>query len=91
MREGAQVTSSDLSSKYNPHHHVETIYVAARQWRERSLAADHSVFSESKNLWTGALLDELDQRFVQNLDEGEGDFLSKLKTQLSAGSVFAVA
>lgn len=73
-------------SKYNPHHHVEPIYVAAKQWRERSLAADHSVFSESKNLWTGALLDELDQRFVKNLDEGEGDFLSKLKTQLSAGS-----
>lgn len=73
-------------SRYNPHHQVEPIYDAARQWRERSLSADHSVLSESKTLWTSALLDELDQRFVQNIDEGEGDFLTKLRTQLSAGS-----
>jgi 5-methylcytosine-specific restriction protein B len=32
------------------------------------------------------LLDELDEHFVRNIDEGGGDFLSKLKTQLAAGS-----
>lgn len=31
-------------------------------------------------------MNELDQRFVKNLDAGEGDFLSKLKVQLSEGS-----
>lgn len=73
-------------SKYNPNHHVELIYDAVRQWRERSLAGEQSVLSEGKNLWTIELLDELDQRFVKNLDAGEGDFLSKLKAQLSEGS-----
>ena len=73
-------------SKYNPNHHVEPIYDAVTQWRERSLAGEQSVLSEGKNLWTIELLDELDQRFVKNLDAGEGDFLSKLKAQLSEGS-----
>ena len=44
------------------------------------------MFTVGKKLWTNALLDELDQRFVKNLDEGEGDFFSKLKAQLSQGS-----
>jgi hypothetical protein len=73
-------------SRYNPNHHVEPVYSAVRQWRKKCLIADHSVFSEGKNLWTSPLLDELDQRFVKNLDAGEGDFLSKLKVQLSEGS-----
>lgn len=73
-------------SKYNPDHQVEPIYDAARQWCEKSLATEHSVFSEIRSVWTSTLLDELDQRFVKNLDAGEGDFLSKLKEQLSAGS-----
>lgn len=42
--------------------------------------------AEGGNLWTNTLLGELDQRFVKNLDAGEGDFLSKLKVQLSEGS-----
>ena len=73
-------------SKFSPSHHVKPIYDAAGQWRERSLVAEHSIFSEGKKLWTNALLNELDQRFVQNLDAGQGDFLSKLRVQLSEGS-----
>jgi 5-methylcytosine-specific restriction protein B len=37
-------------------------------------------------LWTRAVLDEVDQRFVQNLDLGEGSFFEKLQDQLSSGS-----
>lgn len=73
-------------SRFNPHHVVGPIYDAAAAWKIRSLLADESVFFESEHLWTSALLDELDQCFVKNLHEGEGDFLSKLKTQMSAGS-----
>lgn len=73
-------------SKYNPTHSVDPIYDAARKWRDTALAVDLSVFAEGKKLWTRAFLDELDQRFVNNLDAGEGDFLSKLKTQLSGGT-----
>ena len=73
-------------SKFNPNHVVVPIYDAAAKWNDRCLRADNSIFSDNKSLWTSSLLDELDQRFVKNLDEGEGDFLSKLKAQLSAGS-----
>ena len=50
------------------------------------LGADGSVFTDGKSLWTTTLLDELDRWFVQNLDEGEGDFFDKLKAQLTSGS-----
>lgn len=73
-------------SKYNPHHNVDPIYDAARKWRETALARELSVFSDGKALWTTSLLDELDQHFVKNPDAGEGDFLSKLKVQLSEGT-----
>ncbi len=73
-------------SRFNPDHAVGPIYDAATTCRDRCLLGDDSVLSDGRNLWTSAVLDELDQRFVKNLDEGEGDFLSKLKTQLSAGS-----
>lgn len=73
-------------SKYNPNHYVDPIYDAAQKWSERSLASGLSVLSDKEELWTRVFLDELDQRFVNNLDAGEGDFLSKLKAQLSEGT-----
>ncbi len=73
-------------SKFNPNHVVAPIYDAAVSWKARCLKADGSSLSDDQNLWTSALLDELDQRFVMNPDVGGGDFLSKLKAQLSAGS-----
>lgn len=73
-------------SKYNPNHYVDPIYDAAQKWSERSLASGLSVLSDNEELWTRTFLDELDQRFVNNLDAGEGDFLSKLKAQLSEGT-----
>lgn len=73
-------------SKYNPNHYVDPIYDAAQKWSERSLASGLSVLSDKEGLWTRDFLNELDQRFVNNLDAGEGDFLSKLKVQLSEGS-----
>lgn len=73
-------------SRFNPTHNTGSIYDAAAKWRDRCLLADGTVLSVAGALWTNHLLDELDQRFVKNLDEGEGDFLSKLRVQLSAGS-----
>lgn len=72
-------------SRFNPTRDTGSIYDAAAAWRDRCLLADGSVLSD-KALWTVALLDELDERFVKNLDAGEGDFLSKLEVQLSSGS-----
>ena len=73
-------------SRYNPNHHVAPIYTAAQKWRDTALSAGLSVFTDEKDIWTTPLLDELDQHFVKNLDAGEGDFLSKLKVQLSQAS-----
>lgn len=73
-------------SRFNPNHHVAPIYDAAETWKDNCFLADGSVLSEGGNLWTTDLLGELDQRFVKNLDAGKGDFLSKLKVQLSEGS-----
>ncbi|WP_299363811.1 AAA family ATPase [uncultured Paracoccus sp.] len=73
-------------SRFNPNHHVAPIYDAAAAWKKNCFLADGSALSDGGNLWTNTLLGELDQRFVKNLDAGEGDFLSKLKVQLSEGS-----
>lgn len=78
-------------ARYNPHHAVEPIYEAAASWRERCLERDGSILSDDLRLWTAALLDELNQRFVQNLDEGEGDFFEKLQSQLAAGPLNVVS
>ncbi|HEY7769889.1 AAA family ATPase, partial [Longimicrobium sp.] len=55
---------------------------AARDWRDRCLLADGSILSGNR-LWTLENLLHLDRHFVQNLDEGEGDFLQKLEAQLA--------
>lgn len=73
-------------SRFNPNHHVAPIYDAAATWKDNCFLADGSVLSEGGNLWTTNLLGEIDQRFVKNLDAGEGDFLLKLQVQLSEGS-----
>lgn len=73
-------------ARYNPNHDSTPIHTAAGAWSKRCLLEDGSILMEELKLWTPALIDELDRRFVQNIDEGEGDFFEKLKSQLSAGS-----
>ncbi len=64
---------------------AEPILTAARDWRNKCLIEDGSVFSQER-LWTRETLQELDEHFVQNLDYGEGDFFSKLEAQLGPTS-----
>ena len=74
-------------ARFNPHEDsVDAIYQAADEWRDKCLLANGSVFFADRHLWTNELLDELDERFVKNLDMGEGDFFGKLEAQLSGGS-----
>lgn len=73
-------------ARFNPFHDAVPIYGAAKEWAQRCLTLDSSVFSNERQLWTPLLLDELNKRFVQNLDEGEGNFFEKLKAQLVGGS-----
>jgi len=60
----------------------EPVLRAATLWRDECLLGDGSVFSD-KNLWTSENLSHLDRYFVQNLDEGEGNFWLKLESQLA--------
>lgn len=73
-------------SKFNPGRDISAIYTAVTTWRDQCLLAEGSVFASEEGLWTRPFLDEIDQRFVKNPDAGDGDFLSKLKVQLAAGS-----
>ena len=70
-------------SRYNPHHDSAPILAAAAEWADKCLLKDGSTFAERTNLWTPQYLDELDQVFVQNYDEGKGDFWQKLQGQLA--------
>lgn len=73
-------------SSYSPERDKSALYSAARAWAQRSLLDSDSILSDTKGLWTSEVLDELDRRFVQNYDEGEGTFIQKLQGQLSGGS-----
>jgi 5-methylcytosine-specific restriction protein B len=74
-------------SRFNPHHpNAAKTLQAAADWGQRCLLEDGSMFAAGRHLWTPDLLDELDRRFVQNLDVGEGDFLGKLEAQLDGGT-----
>ncbi|WP_448140246.1 MrcB family domain-containing protein [Sphingopyxis fribergensis] len=73
-------------SSYSPERDKSALYSAARAWAKRSLLDSGSILSDTKGLWRSEVLDELDKRFVQNYDEGEGTFIQKLQGQLSGGS-----
>lgn len=73
-------------SKFNPHHQTARLYEAADACRQRSLLNQESLFSPGEALWTEANLDELDEKFVQNPDEGGANFLDKLRSQLAGAT-----
>ena len=66
-------------SRFNPSRAVKETYDVAARWKENCLETDGSVLAEERSLWSQPLLDELDHRFVKNLDEGEGNFWEKLQ------------
>jgi 5-methylcytosine-specific restriction protein B len=73
-------------ARYNPYRHAAPIHDAAADWRQRCLLDDGSLLQVDLALWTPAVLDEVDRRFVKNLDLGEGSFFEKLEDQLTSGS-----
>jgi len=58
---------------------------AAQQWIRDCLSADSSVFSKDR-LWEQQHVKEVRRAFVEHPDEGEGDFMTKLKGQMSSAS-----
>lgn len=55
---------------------------AAEHWRQNGLLTDGSIISD-KSLWKLDHLQALDQHFIQQPDDGEGNFFEKLLAQLA--------
>ncbi len=72
-------------SKYHPDWDIEPILEAAADWKEIALLGSGSILT-NENLWTDEHLDELEKFYVENLDEGEGNFMSKLESQIQPTS-----
>lgn len=68
-------------SRFHPDWDIEPILEAASYWKDMALLGNGSVLSNAQ-LWTDQNLDELQKYYVDNLDEGEGNFMSKLKSQI---------
>jgi 5-methylcytosine-specific restriction protein B len=69
-------------SRYCGEHNVEPILKAAEHWRIECLIRDGTIFS-SKPLWALVYFQQVEQHYVNRLDEGEGDFFQKLDFQLA--------
>src|SRR3954463_14205770 len=68
---------------------AQPLYAAAERWRDQALIDDRSLFS-GEPLDVHAATDGLLRHFVNNLEEGTGSFLSKLKHQIGPAEPEAV-
>lgn len=64
---------------------AQPIYTAARRWRDEALIDDRSLF-DGRHLDGRATTQGLLTHYVDNLEEGEGTFVSKLQFQLRDAS-----
>ncbi len=55
---------------------------AAAHWRDRCLLDEGSVFTDQP-IWTASAVQGLITHYVENLDEGEGDFFQKFEKQMA--------
>jgi hypothetical protein len=69
-------------SRYCAEHDSEKTLEAAAHWRRQALETDGSVFT-ALSLWHLSNLESLDQYFINNYDDGEGNFISKFEKQLA--------
>jgi 5-methylcytosine-specific restriction protein B len=69
-------------SSYDTFRNQKSLLAAAATWGRECLLGNGSILASGQELWTAAHLAELDVHFVQNYDDGEGTFLSKLEVQL---------
>jgi 5-methylcytosine-specific restriction protein B len=64
---------------------LEPVINASQQWIRDCLIGDGSVFSSEK-LWTPENLAEVRHAYVDHPDEGEENFITKLKGQIGGAS-----
>jgi hypothetical protein len=58
---------------------ISPILSAAEHWIGNCLREDRAVFFPEDSHWTPTLAEELYQVFVQHVDFGQEDFMTKLK------------
>lgn len=66
-------------------HNITPILDAAETWKNNCLLGKGSVLSEEP-VWTGELLAEFEEHFINSPDESDASFFEKLQSQLNAGS-----
>ncbi len=64
---------------------ISPILAAAAQWLETCLIEDRSLFLTDAR-WTTSLVDEAYRAFVEHPDDGDDDFMTKLKGQMTPSS-----
>jgi len=62
---------------------------AARQWIDRCLVNDASLLAGIPNLWTMQNADILQSDFVERLDTGDDDYMTKLQRQIATSGAAA--
>ena len=62
--------------------HTREVLNAANEWKDSCLLGDGSVFT-NENLWTRQNISELKTLYVENLNEGGGNFYERLQIQIS--------
>ena len=70
-------------ARYCGKQNSKPILTAADLWRQQCAQAGGAVFSDD-SLWNAENFQALEDYFVNNLDEGEGDFFTKLESQLAS-------
>jgi MoxR-like ATPase len=68
----------------------DAIYGAARQFVDRCLAADDSLFTPGRPIWTKANAEELQERVIERPEFGPGGFAEKMTRQLEGASAAVV-
>ena len=75
-------------ARYCGNENSSPLIKVAHEFQAQCLIAGSSLLT-SKPIWNLKTIEELIKYFVDNLDEGEGDFFSKLETQLKQASAEA--
>ena len=70
-------------SQYNPRHDIKALLEAAQLWKDQCLLDDGPLLGDGK-YWSSAKLAELDQRFIQNRQEGDGRSFTKPRSSFNA-------
>lgn len=70
-------------SRYHPVWDIKPVLKAAEHWRDQALLGGGSVFDVG-TIWSDDNIDGMNRFYVENLDEGEGNFITKFENQIES-------